>query len=304
MKTLPNEVIIKANQENGLAELIETMNRKQIIENHPFEIYTIMRKGQTYFVTYVFDETKKDNRKQLSAKTKENLENKIYNDYKQKTLLTFEKVSWEWLAYYKTTVKDTTFARTMSDYNRFIPNCSFLHKSITAIKPLDIKMYLQNTILNEHLRLRAYTNLKSLLNGIFTYSVDKEYLTRNPMFNLTVSTANLEHPARKVKEAEVFTNMERDLLRDYIKADSGNYKTTAPYAILLSFQLALRVGELISLKWSDIDLKKGIVHIQRQEVVYDKYNEKLEKEIVYCPECDAELDGDEVFCPQCGKKLH
>lgn len=277
LKSLPDDVIIRANQENGLADLIDAMNKKQIIENHPFEVYTIQRKGQTYYVTYVYDETKKDNRKQISAKTKENLENKIYDDYKQKTMLTFEKVSLEWLTYYKTTVKDTTFTRTMSDYKRFIPACSFAQKSISAIKPMDLKEYLQNTILNEHLRMRAFTNLKSLLNGIFTYALDKEYIVKNPMANLIVSTSHIEQAPKQTKKEAVFTIEEKDLLRDYIKADSGNYKTSAPYAILLSFQLGLRVGELIALKWSDIDFEKGIIHIQRQEIVYDKYNDKLEK---------------------------
>lgn len=277
LQSLPDDVIIRANQENGLADLIESMNKKQIIENHPFEVYTIQRKGQIYYVTYVYDETKKDNRKQISAKTKENLENKIYDDYKQKTMLTFEKVSLEWLTYYKTTVKDTTFTRTMSDYKRFIPACSFLYKSITAIKPMDLKEYLQNTIINEHLRMRAFTNLKSLLNGIFTYALDKEYIVKNPMDNLIVSTSHIVQPTKQTKEEAVFTIKEKDLLRDYIKADSGNYKDSAPYAILLSFQLGVRVGELITLKWSDIDYKKGIIHIQRQEIVCDQYDDNLEK---------------------------
>ncbi len=58
-----------------------------------------------------------------------------------------------------------------------------------------------------------------------------------------------------------------------LKADTANYKDTAPYAILLSFQLGLRVGELIALKWSDIS--KGVIHIQRQEVIFDKYDDNL-----------------------------
>ena len=277
LQLIQDGVNINADEKNKVAELLEQMNKKQVIENHPYKIRTIQRNGTTYFITYVYDETKKDKRKQISAKTRENLDNKIYDDYKSKTLLTFEKVSLEWLHYYKTTVKDTTFDRTMSDYKRFISKCSFFNKSITAIKPIDIKEYLQKTIIDEKLKKRAYSNLKAVLNGIFAYAFDKEYIAKNPMINLKVSTANIVHPTRKSKEEEVFTNKEKDLLRDYIKKDSANYKTTVPYSILLSFQLGLRVGELIALKWSDIDFKKKIIHIQRQETICNKYDDDLNK---------------------------
>lgn len=258
-------------------EVLEQMKKNDIIKKHPFEIYTIERHGKTYYVTYVYDSNKKNHRRQISATTKENLENKIYDDYKNKTLLTFEKVSLEWLHYYKTTVKDTTFDRTMSDYKRFISKCSFLHKSITAIKPIEIKEYLQKTIIDEKLKKRAYSNLKAVLNGIFAFAYDKEYIVKNPMINLKVSTANIVHPTHKTKEEEVFTNKEKDLLRDYIKKDSANYKTTVPYAILLSFQLGLRVGELITLEWSDINFKNNTIHIQRQETICSKYDDNLNK---------------------------
>ena len=277
LQLIQDGVNINADEKNKVAELLEQMNKKQVIENHPYKIRTMQRNGTTYFITYVYDETKKDKRKQISAKTRENLDNKIYKEYKQRTLLTFEKVSLEWLHYYKTTVKDTTFDRTMSDYKRFIPKCNFLNKSITSIKAIEIKEYLQKTIIDEKLKKRAYSNLKAMLNGIFAYAFDKEYITKNPMANLKVSTANIVHPTRKTKEEEVFTNKEKDLLRDYIKKDSANYKTTVPYAILLSFQLGLRVGELIALKWSDIDFKKKIIHIQRQETICSKYDDNLNK---------------------------
>ena len=275
MKSLSDEINIDSIQESEVADLIEIMTRKQVLENHPYEIYSTTRNGQTYFVTYVYDETKKDNRRQISAKTRENLENKIYDDYKQRTLLTFEKVAQLWLRHYRTSVKETTFDRTMSDYNRFIPTCDFANKSISHIKPIEIKEYLQNTIIKEKLKKHGYRNLKSLFNGIFKYAYDKEFIAKNPMDKLVVSTANLQKPSKKQKEEVVFTKKETGMIKDYIKSDSSNYKNTVPYAILLSFQLGLRVGELIALKGTDIS--HDVIHIQRQEIIYNKYDEELNK---------------------------
>lgn len=275
MHVIEDGVTINHDERKKVVDLLEEMNKKQVIENHPHEIYTTQKNGKIYFTTYIYDETKKDKRKRISATTQENLENKIFDTYKQRTKLTFEKVCMEWLKSHKNEIKETSFHRTMSDYNRFIPTCSFAKKSITSIKSIDVKEYLQKTIVSESLKKRALANLRALLNGVFGYALEHEYITKNPMTGLKISTANMEQPTRKSKEEEVFTIKERDLLRDYIHKDSANYKTTVPYAVLFSFQLGLRVSELIALKWSDIS--KDMIHVQRQETICNKYNDDLKK---------------------------
>ena len=130
LNLLSDGVIINSEQEEKVAKIIEQMKKKTVINNHPYEISKISKHGEDYYLTYVYDETKKNHRRQISAKTLENLENKIYDDYLNKTVLTFEKVSKMWLMHYRSSVKDTTFDRTMSDYNRFIPTCSFAQKSL------------------------------------------------------------------------------------------------------------------------------------------------------------------------------
>lgn len=271
----PSGVNIDQDLMNEVVDMVEEMTRKNVLNKHPYAITETTRRGQKCFITYVYDESKANHRKQISASTLENLENKIYEAYKQKDVLTFEKVSLEWLKAYKGKVKPQTFSRTMTDYNRFIPHCSFSQKSIKAIDTLEIETYLEKTILDEKLLEQAYKNLKSILNGIFKFALKRKYITENPMETVEVSTTNLVVLPKKTKEAVVFTNKERDLLKTYIKHDRDNYRNTAPYAILLSFQLGLRVGELIALKWTDIEGKK--IHIQRQEVIYDVYDEELKK---------------------------
>jgi len=252
-----------------VAELEEAMKRQEIINNHPHKIW---QRGDVW-LTYITDETRKEKRRQISAKTLENLENKIYEAYKADTVLTFGKFSEEWKSYYRDTVKETTFSRTMSTYNRFIPKSSLYNKDIRKIKLIDVKKYLQETIRKEELYEQAYKNLKSLLNGIFTYALESEVIIKNPMDGMKVSTAYIKQPEKKEKTAVVFVNKEKELLRNFIKADRANFKTSVPFAILLAFQLALRVSELVALKWTDIN--KGTIHIQREEIVYDKYDENL-----------------------------
>lgn len=110
-----------------------------------------------------------------------------------------------------------------------------------------------------------------MLNGIFTYALEKELIKRNPMTGMKVSMTHIRKPEKKEQSEVVFTNAEKDLLRNTIKQDTANFKTSVGYAILLAFQLGLRVSELVALKWSDIKDKK--IHIQREEIIYDKYDD-------------------------------
>ena len=275
MYPFPSGVNIDPDLVNEVADMVEKMTKKNVIDKHPYAITETLRRGQKRFITYVYDESKANKRKQVSASTIENLENKIYEAYKNRNVLTFETVAQEWLKAYKGKVKPQTFSRTMTDYNRFIPKCSFVKKSIKAIDTLTIEKYLEKTIVDDKLQEQAYKNLKSMLNGIFKFALKRRYITENPMETAEVSTTNLVVLPKKTKEAVVFTNKERDKIKDFIEKDSANYKTTAPLAVLLSFQLGLRVGELIALKWTDIEENK--IHIQRQEVIYDVYDEELKK---------------------------
>lgn len=258
-----------------VADMVNEMTRKNILSKHPYAITETVRKGKTCYVTYVYDETKHKNRRQISAYTLENLENKIIEAYKDENTLTFEKVAYEYMLFFKKMCKDTTFSRSMRDYNKFVLDSDIKEKDITKISRNDLKKYFQTQIKKHKLKDKAYQNCRCLINKIFAYAMDENYISVNPMIGLSVSKSDIDKPKKKTREELVFTNKERDLLREYIKHDTANYFNSAPYAILLSFQLGLRVGELIALKWTDIE--KNTIHIQRQETTFDIYDAKLKK---------------------------
>ena len=52
------------------------------------------------------------------------------------------------------------------------------------------------------------------------------------------------------------------------------YETDA-YVVFLLFKLGLRIGEVVALKWSDIDWEDREIHIHRMESLIEDKNEKL-----------------------------
>ena len=279
LQLLRNEFKIDADNESDIADLLKEMKKKQIIENHPYAISECEKHGESYYLTYVYDGTKKNHRRQISAKSLPDLENKIYNAYMQEHTLTLEYVFDEWYTnVYQIKVKPTTYARTKTDYERFIKGTKLASISIDKITTLSLENFVHKSIIDFKLREQGLKNLKSLLNGIFKYAVRKGYIVRNPLELAEFSTSNVQRSQKRTKEEVTFTLEERKLIKDIIKSDFENYKDSAPYAILLCFQLGLRVSELVALKWSDILGRK--IHVQRQEICYKDNNGKTIHEIV------------------------
>lgn len=261
--------------------------------------------GEVYYLSYLYDETKKNNRRQITAKSRTDIEDKINDDYIQKHILTFENVFEEWYTtVYRDKVRKTTYSRTITDYNRFLQGTKFSKKPISAIKTLDIESFIHKAIIDNKLREQGYKNLKSLLNGVFKYVLKKGYMNDNPMELVKISTCNIKKQKRQLKEDVVFTNEEREIIKKEIESDTANYKNSVSFAILLSFQLGLRVTELIALKCTDI--RKKSIHVKRQEICYTVEDEKGKHTIHEIVDYTKTSAGDRILplSPESLKILH
>ena len=94
-------------------------------------------------------------------------------------------------------------------------------------------------------------------------------ISTNPMQNIKVSSKLFQKKPLPERETQVFLEAEQYLvaqecLERYMKRNN----CTTGLAIMLNFQLGLRIGELMALKWSDI--KEDYLFIQRMETT--KYN--------------------------------
>lgn len=119
--------------------------------------------------------------------------------------------------------------------------------------------------------------MKAILNGVIWYSIEKKYITENPLRDMKIQSTFIQPEKKKKDEEEVFNYEEIELVKKAILEEIETEKDTAAYAILLSFQLGVRVGELITLKWSDID--ENSIHIQRMVRTYRKVDRETLKPI-------------------------
>lgn len=129
------------------------------------------------------------------------------------------------------------------------------------------------------------------LNQIMAYAVRHGYITSNPV-------RDAERPKSQGKEEEdrinVLTPME---INAFIKAvENQKYKVLFKMAIMTG----ARQGELLGLKWDDIDWAKSQVHIQRtynNQKMYDVKTKTSKRRIDIGPSMMEDLNKWRKVCP-------
>lgn len=285
--------------------LNEEMNMRNqlIIEKHINSFSTIWQAqgSDSRWKTYLPDANSKSKRKLIACSTRENLEKRILDYYKQNQskALQFQTLYFEWLNLKRLEVSKATIERINSSYLRFYKNHSINEKSIKTFSYLYVKEFLLTTIKEYDMNYKQYCNFSSVLRGVIEYAIDKELIDRNPFDRFKLGKNTLRSPDNKSSQKEVFTIEERKMIEDAIWNDYvSNPKSTVPLAVLLDFYTGLRSGELVTLTWNDIQGNQ--LHIHRTETSYTVINSdgskgKVIYEVKESPKSDAGIRDVELI---------
>lgn len=74
-----------------------------------------------------------------------------------------------------------------------------------------------------------------------------------------IKFGNIKIPAAREKKVECFSEKEQKMIEQSIDLQ----KNPRQIGILLSLYTGIRLGELLALKWSDVDMAKGLLHIEK-----------------------------------------
>lgn len=92
-----------------------------------------------------------------------------------------------------------------------------------------------------------------------------DILPANPFDKININKKLFVKKQKPERETQVFLKREQKLIADECMARfHARPRHTTPLIILLNFQLGLRIGELVSLKYSDIE--NDYINVQRMEV--------------------------------------
>lgn len=166
---------------------------------------------------------------------------------------TYEQIYNLWYEEYKTTVKASTLLKTERVFkNHILP--AFGNKPIQDIKPMDA----QNQMNIWHKKLVRASMVMNYAGLVFDYAIRMQLININP-------TKVIKKPVRKesVREDKDMNFYDKDELKKFMAALENNNNFRAfVYFRLLAFT-GMRKGESLALKWSDIDLEKQTLYINK-----------------------------------------
>ena len=159
-----------------------------------------------------------------------------------------------WYEYWITEIKAKTVRQnTIRNHNeRYKQNIKKYigQMPLNEVKPIhcqNILNQMADTYRNSTIKLTSIT-----MYGMFQSALDNELILKNPMTKYVRCTSG-----KPSKPPRVLSVEEQKLFLETTK-ESSNFNQ---YAFLL--QTGLRTGEMIGLKWSDIDFEKRILHVSR-----------------------------------------
>jgi len=168
---------------------------------------------------------------------------KIEDENKMPTVDEFALIS---LNMHKATRQQVTTNDYMTSYRLHIKPY-FGEKKLDSIKPSDIALW-QNDLLSK-VSPRRIHNIRAVFNGIIMDAMRDEIISKNPI-------ALIKRPRADKVKINPFS------LED-IKLILANAKDDLKPFCALGFFTGMRSGEMIGLKWEDIDFQKKEIYIQR-----------------------------------------
>lgn len=174
---------------------------------------------------------------------------KILGKPTENKTIKFKDYAEDWLENSKRgTVSANTYEYTykLAVNNHLIPY--FKEYSLSTIKREDVERFFNS---KKQFSESQLNKLKITLSAIFERALEDDIIYKNPCRNIT-----LPRSEKNPKEKHAYTADEARRLIDYAKSVDGGESI----AILL--KTGLRRGELLGLRWCDVDLKNKVIHVR------------------------------------------
>ncbi|MCR5011948.1 MAG: tyrosine-type recombinase/integrase [Lachnospiraceae bacterium] len=160
------------------------------------------------------------------------------------------------------------------------------HMQIHAITPADIEQHI-STLMKEDLSVSSIKKALDVLNAAYEWATVRGDIKSNPVIQIKRSIhrrlSKLE--TRNVADADVIVlspDEEDRFLKECLRKNenNGEYKYAGGLYGSLLLHTGMRVGEMISLKWSDYDEDNGLLTISKSTSVTRNRDERSGKKYV------------------------
>lgn len=226
-------------------------------------------KGGRYYIHIgkkLADEVGKE---MFAAATEEQLIDQLYEAFFGESKLTLREAYGRWQRYRADIgTSPKTQKENSNDWNRFLEKSELADKPVVKITVLDIKDFFMVMTKGYEVTWKKVSNVRGMLKGIMIRCVELGLIENSPVMN--VDYTQIKRRCRPVQDTRSdYSIEEKKAILEYLR---GSYD---PYdlAVRFAFNVFLRVGELISIRYEDV--YDGFLHVKRstrreQDVSFDK----------------------------------
>lgn len=276
-----------------IQEQIKMQRNEELLSKHPYKIWE-GKDGKWY--SYFPDKEK--GRVLRKRNTEELIKDEIIAYWKkQESNPTISDIYSEWING-KVQREEITKA-TRDRYNRQYEQCflDFGKHKIKSISEYDIEEFVLDTIYNCKLTQKGFSNLRTLILGIFKLARRKRLVSFSisELMNDMDISKKLFRRNVKSDDEQVFTTDELPKVLDYLQENPD----IVNLGIFLLFKTGLRIGELAALKKTDIT--QNVIHISKTEIHYNDGAGNVIYEVRDSPKTEAGIR--DVVVPDSGIRI-
>ena len=196
-----------------------------------------------------------------------------------------------WMAYRKTLLTDpNTMRRDEQHYSRYLKDTAFFQLDVKKLTRADWKAFAAQIVSGstvhdpifqklcpdaKKMTAHEWINVKSMLNGMLVLAMDNGILADNPLRLLKLEKGLFREVSHPKKEEQTYSDEEVEMLCTWCEERYAETKDPAYLYPPLSLQLGARIGEISTLKWSDMISEDGYskIHVCREEIKNRTTNE-------------------------------
>jgi len=132
--------------------------------------------------------------------------------------------------------------------NNIIPY--FKGKATSDVRPIDIKLF-QDSLVQKGLGIQSISMARGLLKDVFSLAIIREQINSNP-----IKMVDMPKFREQKEKPKPFTLDEIDIILAHCDGDVKNF-------LGVSFFTGMRSGEVLALKWEDVDFNTDTISINK-----------------------------------------
>lgn len=161
----------------------------------------------------------------------------------------YESLLFEWIKIKRLEIRNSSYKNYLYTIkNRIVPSLG--NRDVSDITKKDIQEYILEQ--SKTLKQETVIGITKVLSQSFKYAVEEGYIEESPYKNIKVPKD------RDFKEIKVFSTEEVDKI-----VSVKGYSTQKKDIITLAYRTGMRMGEILTLKWEDVNFEQKFLTVRR-----------------------------------------